>query len=166
MIVSSTGTSTTCLGAFLGAFLAAVFGDRCVLAKGFGARLLARRALDFIFFGVVHFVVFLRADMAPALPRFELFLRAATRFFAMIVSCEVAAGRPDLAIQAKYADIISQRFATPLLFYIPRMIPCAIDMSYWPRIVSSPPPFVYSLGVLPSFGIVRESLITACSVGK
>ena len=35
MIVSSTGTSTTCLGAFLGAFLAAIFDGRCFLAMGF-----------------------------------------------------------------------------------------------------------------------------------
>jgi hypothetical protein len=37
MIVSATGTSTTCLGAFLGAFLAAIFDGRCFLAMGFAA---------------------------------------------------------------------------------------------------------------------------------
>ena len=35
MIVSSTGTSTTCLGAFLGAFLAAIFDGRWFLGHGF-----------------------------------------------------------------------------------------------------------------------------------
>jgi hypothetical protein len=66
MIVSSTGTSTTCLGAFLGAFLAAIFDGRCFLAMGFAAPLTARRTLDFAFFGVVRFVAFLRAGLALA----------------------------------------------------------------------------------------------------
>ena len=98
MIVSSTGTSTTCLGAFLGAFLAAIFDGRCFLAMGFAAPLTARRTLDFAFFGVVRFVAFLRAGLALALPRFELFLRVATRFFAlaMIVPCEICRRQADL----------------------------------------------------------------------
>jgi hypothetical protein len=98
MIVSSTGTSTTCLGAFLGAFLAAVFGGRCFLATGFGPPLPARRTLDFARFGVVRFAAFLRAGLALALPRFELFLRVATRFFAlaMAVSCEVCRRQANL----------------------------------------------------------------------
>ena len=78
MIVSSTGT-TTCLGPFLGAFRAAVFGGRFFLTAGFGAALPARRTLDFACFGVVRFAAFLRAGLALALPRFELFLRVATR---------------------------------------------------------------------------------------
>jgi hypothetical protein len=98
MIVSSTGTSTTCLGAFLGAFLAAIFDGRCFLAMGFAAPLTARRTLDFAFFGVVRFVAFLRAGLALAWPRFELFLRVATRFFAlaMIVPCEICRRQADL----------------------------------------------------------------------
>jgi hypothetical protein len=91
MIVVSTGTSTT----FLGAFLAAVFGGRFFLAAGFVVLMPARRTLDFAFFGIARFAAFLRAGLALALPRFELFLRAATRFFAlaMAVSCEVCRGR-------------------------------------------------------------------------
>jgi hypothetical protein len=107
MIVSSTGTSTTCLGAFLGAFLAAIFDGRCFLAMGFAAPLTARWTLDFAFFGVVPFAAFLRAGSALGLPRFEFFLRVATRFFAlaMIVPCEYAASTP-ISNQANYADII------------------------------------------------------------
>ena len=77
MIVSSTGT-TTCLGAFLGAFLAAVFSGRFFLTAGFGLPLPARLTLDFAFFAVVRFGAVLRAGLALALPRFELFLRVAT----------------------------------------------------------------------------------------
>ena len=89
MIVSSTGTSTTCLGVFLGAFLAAIFDGRFFFAVGFAAPL----TLDFACFGFVRFAVFLRAGLALALPRLELFLRVATRFFALAiaVSCEAAA---------------------------------------------------------------------------
>ena len=91
MIVSSTGTSTTCLTGFLDSFLAAILDRRCFFAMGFAAPLIARRTLDFTFFGVVRFAAFLRAGLALALPRFELFLRATIRFFglAMAVSCEV-----------------------------------------------------------------------------
>ena len=87
MIVSSTGTSTTCC---LGALLAAVFGDRFFLAADFGV-VPPARTLDFAFFDVVGFAAFLRAGLALALPRFELFLRAATRFFALAtaVPCDV-----------------------------------------------------------------------------
>src|ERR1039458_4485730 len=77
MIVSSTGTSTTGLGTFLGAFLAAIFDGRSFLAIGFAAPLTARRTLDFTCFGVVRFAAFLRAGLALVLPRFELFLRVA-----------------------------------------------------------------------------------------
>jgi hypothetical protein len=102
-----TGTSTTCLGDFLGAFLAAIFDGRCFLAMGFAAPLTARWTLDFGFFGVVLFATFLRAGSALGLPRFEFFLRVATRFFAlaMIVPCEYAASTP-ISNQANYADII------------------------------------------------------------
>jgi hypothetical protein len=69
MIVSST-TGTPCLGTFLGAIFAAGFRDR--------------------FFGVARFATFLRAGLALAF-RFEVFLRATIRFFAlaMAVSCEI-----------------------------------------------------------------------------
>jgi hypothetical protein len=79
-VSSTTGTSTTCFGVFLGAVLAAVFGGRFFLAVDFRAPLPARRTLDFAFFGVVRFAAFLRTVLALALPRFELFLRVATRF--------------------------------------------------------------------------------------
>jgi hypothetical protein len=92
MIVSSTtGTSTTSLGAFLGAIFAAGFGGRLFLAVDFRAPLPACRTLGLAFFGVVRFAAFLRAGLVLALPRFELFLRVATRFcaLAMAVSCEI-----------------------------------------------------------------------------
>jgi hypothetical protein len=108
MIVSSTGT-TTCLGVFLGAFLAAVFGGRFFLTPGFGAPLPARWTLDFAFFSVARFAALLRPGLALALPRFELFLRVATRFFALAMAApsEVCAGKP-ISKQANYADTISQ----------------------------------------------------------
>jgi hypothetical protein len=51
----------------------------------------ARRTLDLAFFGIARFAAFLCAGLALALPRFELFSRAATRFFAlaMALSCEI-----------------------------------------------------------------------------
>ena len=96
--------TTTFLGAFLGAFLAAVFGGRFFLTAGFGAPLPARRTLDFACFGVVRFAAFLRAGLALALPRFELFLRVATRFFAlaMAVSCEVCRRQANLGASQLY----------------------------------------------------------------
>jgi hypothetical protein len=102
MIVSSTGTCTiflgVFLGVFLGAFLAGVVGRRFFLAMDFGAPRLARRTLDFVFFGVVRFAAFLRAGLALTLPRFELFLRIATRFVAltMAVSCEECCWQANL----------------------------------------------------------------------
>jgi hypothetical protein len=104
---------------------AAVFDGRLFLTAGFGAPLPARRTLDFAFLGVVRFAVFL----VLALLRFELFLRIATRFFAfaMAVSREVCRQQANLE-EASYVDIISQRYATPLLSRIPRTMPCAIDM--------------------------------------
>jgi hypothetical protein len=103
MIVSSTGT-TTCLGAFLGAFLAAVFGGRFFLTAGFGAPLPAGRTLDFAALGVVRFAAALRVGLALALPRFELFLRVATRFFAlaMAISCEVCRRQANLGASQLY----------------------------------------------------------------
>jgi hypothetical protein len=109
IIVLSTGTSATCLGAFL----AAVFGSRFFLAVGFVALGPARRILDFAFCGVARFTAFLLAGLALALPRCELFLRVETRFFAlaMAVSCEVCRrhANPEAL---NHAAIIFQRFAT------------------------------------------------------
>jgi len=62
MIVSSM-TGTPCLGVFLGAIFATIFGGR--------------------FLGVARFAAFLRAGLALAFPRFEAFLRVAIRFFAL-----------------------------------------------------------------------------------
>ena len=78
MILLSTGASN----ARVGAFLAADFG------RGFflGALIFAR-TLDLDFLGAARFVAFLRAGLALALPRFELFLRAVTRFVALAMGC-------------------------------------------------------------------------------
>ena len=74
MIVSSMTGTTFCLATFLGAFFAEVFRGR--------------------FFGVARFATFLREDLALAFPRFEAFLRVATRFFAlaMAVPCKICRG--------------------------------------------------------------------------
>ena len=87
MIVSSTPTSATCSGDFLGVLLAESFDGRCFLALGFAAPL----TLDFACFDFVRFAAFLRAALALTLPRLELFLRIATRFFALTIAvpCEV-----------------------------------------------------------------------------
>jgi hypothetical protein len=86
MIVVSTGTSAACLDAFL----AAIFGDRFFLAGGFVTLMPGGRTLDFVLFGGVRFAAFLRAGLALAGTRFELFLRAARRLFAlaMAASCQ------------------------------------------------------------------------------
>src|SRR5262249_29202530 len=83
MIVVLTGTFATCL-------LSAVSGGRFFLAADFFALMPARWTLDFAFFGVACFAAILRAGLVLALPRFKLFLRAATRFFAlpMAISCK------------------------------------------------------------------------------
>jgi hypothetical protein len=52
--------------------------------------------LDFAFFGAVRFAASLRAGSALALPRFELFLRVATRFFALALPCEICCRQADL----------------------------------------------------------------------
>ena len=57
MIVSSTGTSAICLGAFLGAFFALVFGGRFFSAVDFRAPLPGWRTLDLTFFGVARFTL-------------------------------------------------------------------------------------------------------------
>src|SRR3974390_935417 len=82
--VVSTGTSATGL-------LSIVSGGRFFLAGDFFALMPARRTLVFVFFGVVRLAVILRAGLALDLPRLELFLRAATRFFAfaMAISREI-----------------------------------------------------------------------------
>src|SRR6266404_8024825 len=79
----STGISVTCL-------LSAVSGGRF-----FFALMPARRTLDFAFFGVTCFAANLRAGLAFAVLRFKLFLRAATRFFAlaMAISCNMPPAR-------------------------------------------------------------------------
>ena len=79
IIVVLTGISITCL-------LSAVSGGCFFLAAGFVALMPVRRILDFAFFGVACFAAILRAGLALALPRFELFLRAATRFFALAMA--------------------------------------------------------------------------------
>jgi hypothetical protein len=68
------------------------------LAAVFVALMPARRALDFTFFGVARRHAFLRAGLVRALLRFELSLRAATRFFdlAMAFSCDVCRRQADL----------------------------------------------------------------------
>jgi len=83
MIVVSTGAFATCL-------LCAVSGGRFFMATGFFALLPVRWTLDFAFFGVACFAAIPRVRLALALSRFELFLRAATRFFvlAMAISCK------------------------------------------------------------------------------
>jgi CspA family cold shock protein len=85
--------------------------------------------LDFACFGFVRFATFLRAGLALALPRFELFLRDATRFFAlaMAVSCEVCRRQANLGASQLYRHYLSAiRHATVIPH--PRMMPCAIDM--------------------------------------
>src|SRR5262245_8976998 len=56
------------------------------LGAGFFVLIAARWTSDFAFFGVACFAAILRAGLAVALPRFELFLRAATRFFALAMA--------------------------------------------------------------------------------
>src|SRR5258708_6616531 len=56
------------------------------LAADFFALIAARWTLELAFFGVACFAAILRAGLAFALPRFELFLPAATRFFALAIA--------------------------------------------------------------------------------
>src|ERR1700683_13636 len=73
MIVSST------IGAFFGAIFAGSFGGLFFLAIDFRTRVPVCRTLDFAFFGLICLAAFL----ALTLPRFELFLLVARRFFAL-----------------------------------------------------------------------------------
>src|SRR5262249_26882510 len=108
MIVVLTGTSATCL-------LSAVSSGRFFLTAGFFALMPARWILDFAFFGVACFAAILRAGLVVlALPRFKLFLRAATRFFvalAMAISCK-ACRRHGHLNTSELCCLISKRFAT------------------------------------------------------
>lgn len=64
-----------------GAFLAILFGGRLFLFAGF----VLRRTLVFAFFCFARFAAFLRTGPRLALPRFESFLCAETRFFALAI---------------------------------------------------------------------------------
>jgi hypothetical protein len=101
----STGISTNCL-------LSAVSGGRFFLATGFVALMPARRTLDFAFFGVACFAAILRAGLALGLPRFEPFLRAATRFFALAMAISLKAYGRHGHFERKPCCPISKRFAT------------------------------------------------------
>ena len=106
MTVVSTGICATCV-------LPAVSGGRFFSAAGFFALMPARRTVDFAFFGVARFAANLRAGLALTLPRFELFLRAATRFFAlaMAISCKACRRQGHLNTSA-LCCLNSKRFAT------------------------------------------------------
>src|SRR5258708_25173223 len=104
--VVSTGIWATCL-------LPAVSGGRFFSVAGFFVLMSARRALDFAFFGVARSAANLRAGLVLTLPRFELFLRAATRFFAlaMAISCKACRRQGHLNTSA-LCFLNSKRFAT------------------------------------------------------
>ncbi len=89
MIVSSK-TGMPCLGAFLGAIFAAVFGAR--------------------FFDVARFVTLLRPDLALAFPRFEALLRVARRFFALTMAIPCIC--PN---DSNPGNNIPQQFVAPIL---------------------------------------------------
>ena len=100
-------TSTTSLGAFLGAFLAAVFSDRFLFAADFKVALLGCRTLDFAFLVAVRFAALLRGGLALALRRFEAFLRGGACFFALaMASVGIPPVRP--AKYAVYANIAAR----------------------------------------------------------
>src|SRR6516165_8370342 len=86
IVVSTVVTGTSATG-----LLSIVSGGRFFLAGDFFVLMPALWTLDFVFFGVGCFVAILLAGLVLALPRFELFLRTATRFFAfaMAISCEI-----------------------------------------------------------------------------
>jgi hypothetical protein len=65
-----------------GDFLAVLFGGRFFFFAGF----VARWTLDFARFCCARLAGFLRTDVRLTLLRFEPFLRAATRFFALAIS--------------------------------------------------------------------------------
>jgi hypothetical protein len=120
MIVSLTGTSTACLGVLLGAFLAALFDCRCLFA--------APLTLDFACFGVMRFAAFLRAGLVLALPRLELFLRVATRFFALAM----AVSREVCRRQAKSWISIRAIRETELYTYCAGHRAMMVDVRYGP----------------------------------
>jgi hypothetical protein len=125
MTVVSTGICATCL-------LPAVSSGRFFSAAGFFALMPARRALDFAFFGVARFAANLRAGLALTLPRFELFLRAATRFFAlaMAISCKACADKV-ISTQVRYAALTPSgsphRGKISLAFPAPDLVKVAIE---------------------------------------
>jgi hypothetical protein len=89
---SMTSIIVVLTGIFVACLLSAVSGGPFFfLATGFVALMPARRILDFTFFGVACFAAILRAGLALALPRFELFLCAATRFFALAMAISLEA---------------------------------------------------------------------------
>jgi hypothetical protein len=63
--------------------------------------------LDFAFFGVMRFAAFLRAGLTLALPRFELFLRVATRFFALAKHLAYLRLEPNLSCFGNHPDLES-----------------------------------------------------------
>jgi len=79
MGVVSTGIAATCT-------VSTVFGGYFLLAADLFALVPMRCTWDFAFFGVARFAAILRAGLVLALPRFDLFLRAATRFFALAMA--------------------------------------------------------------------------------
>ncbi len=89
MIVSSI-TGMVCLGAFLGAIFAAVFGVR--------------------FFEVARFDALLRAGPALVFPPFEALLRVARRFFALAMAIPVCSNEPT----SNPDNTSPQQFAAPL----------------------------------------------------
>jgi len=82
----STGIASTCV-------VSTIFGGFFLLTAGFFALAPPRCTLDYAFFSVACFAAILCAGFAFALPRFELFLRAATRFFALAMAISFEACR-------------------------------------------------------------------------
>jgi len=85
MIVSST-TGTFCPGAFLGANFALDFRGR--------------------FSGLARFAAFLREGLALAFPRFEAFLRVATRFVALAMAVSSKVCRRAIRLSQHYPSAI------------------------------------------------------------
>jgi hypothetical protein len=82
-----------------------------------------------LFLGVARFAANLRAGLVLTLPRFELFLRAATRFFAlaMAISCKACRRQGHLNTSA-LCCLNSKRFARSRegLAYLPRSRPSQV----------------------------------------
>jgi hypothetical protein len=85
MVVLATDISATGL-------LSAFTRDRFFLATDFFALVPVRWTLGFILFGIERFAAILRTGLALVWPRFDFFLRTATRFFAfaIAISCRAA----------------------------------------------------------------------------